>query len=115
MRDYYININILSLLICIILNSFIILWASKDKLLKNKGKIIKSAKKTNRVVTVENHSIIGGLGSAVCEVLSENYPVSVKRIGTNDEFGQSGNAKELMEFYGLSADKLAQRIIGFFK
>ena len=61
--------------------------------------IISSAKKTNRVITIENHSIIGGLGSAVCEVISENYPVKVSRIGTNDEFGQSGTAKELMAHY----------------
>lgn len=77
--------------------------------------IIKSAQKTNRVVTVENHSIIGGLGGAVCELLSENYPTKVLRIGTNDEFGQSGEAKELMDLYGLSAEKLAEKIIGFIK
>lgn len=77
--------------------------------------IIKSAKKTNRVITVENHSIIGGLGSAVCEVLSENYPVKVKRLGINDEFGQSGNAKELMAFYKLNAEKLTETILGLIK
>ncbi len=77
--------------------------------------IIKSAKKTNRVFTIENHSVIGGLGSAVCEVLSENYPVKVTRIGTNDEFGQSGTAKELMNYYGLSSVKLAEKITGFLK
>ena len=77
--------------------------------------ILKSAKKTNRVITVENHSIIGGLGSAVAEYLSENYPVKVTRIGTNDEFGQSGNAKELMAHYGLNAEKLAEKITGLLK
>ena len=56
----------------------------------DKETIINSAKKTNRVITIENHSIIGALGSSVCEVLSENYPVKVTRIGINDEFGQSG-------------------------
>ena len=76
----------------------------------DKDTIIKSAKKTNKVITIENHSIIGGLGSAVCEILSENYPVKVHRIGTNDEFGQSGNAKELMNFYGLNTNKLVQKI-----
>lgn len=81
----------------------------------DKETIIKSAQKTNRVVTIENHSIIGGLGGAVCEALSENYPVKVHRIGTNDEFGQSGEASELMEFYGLTAGKLAENIIGFMK
>lgn len=77
--------------------------------------IINSAKKTNRVITVENHSIIGGLGSAVCEALCENYPVKVTRLGTNDEFGQSGDAKQLMEFYGLNAVKLAEKITRLIK
>lgn len=77
--------------------------------------IIKSAKKTNQVVTLENHSIIGGLGGAVCECLGENYPVKVKRIGTNDVFGQSGHYKELMAEYGLTAAKVAQKIAEFLK
>lgn len=72
--------------------------------------ILSGAKKTGFIVTVENHSIIGGLGSAVCEVLSENMPTSVYRIGINDEFGQSGEQRELMEFYGLTAEKLAVKI-----
>ncbi|MCD7780647.1 MAG: transketolase family protein [Candidatus Gastranaerophilales bacterium] len=77
--------------------------------------IIKSAQKTNSVITIENHSVIGGLGSAVCELLSGEYPVKVHRIGTNDKFGQSGNAKELMAFYGLNAEKLAEKITGLIK
>ncbi len=77
--------------------------------------VIESAKKTKRVITIENHSIIGGLGSAVCEVLSEHYPVKINRIGTNDEFGQSGSSKELMAYYGLNAEKLAEKIIGLIK
>lgn len=72
--------------------------------------ILEGAKKTNFVITVENHSKIGGLGSAVCEVLSENHPVKVYRIGINDEFGQSGEQRELMEFYGLTGEKLAEKI-----
>lgn len=75
------------------------------------GTILEEAKKTNFVVTVENHSIIGGLGSAVCEVLSENMPTKVFRIGVNDEFGQSGEQRQLMDFYGLTADKIAEKII----
>lgn len=66
--------------------------------------------KTGFVVTVENHSIIGGLGSAICELLSEKMPTKVLRIGINDEFGQSGEQRELMEFYGLTAQKLAEKI-----
>lgn len=72
--------------------------------------ILESAKKTGFVVTVENHSIIGGLGSAVCEVLSEKMPTPVYRIGINDEFGQSGEQRELMKFYGLTSDKLAEKV-----
>ncbi len=72
--------------------------------------VVKSAMKTNLVITVENHSIIGGLGSAICEALSEKYPVKVHRIGINDEFGQSGNADALLEYYGLDSEGLAKRI-----
>jgi len=74
------------------------------------GTILEEVKKTNFVVTVENHSIIGGIGSAICELLSENMPMPVYRIGTNDEFGQSGEQRELMDFYGLTAEKLASKI-----
>ncbi len=73
--------------------------------------IIKSVKKTKRVFTVENHSIIGGLGSAVCETLAEEMPTKVTRIGINDTFGQSGTPKELLKFYGLDADSIASRIL----
>ncbi|ADL69395.1 transketolase family protein [Thermoanaerobacterium thermosaccharolyticum] len=68
----------------------------------DKELIIKTAQKTGRIVTVEEHSIIGGLGSAVCEVLSQEYPTKVKMIGINDVFGQSGKPKELLEHYGIS-------------
>ncbi len=77
--------------------------------------IITSAKKTKAVITIEDHSIIGGLGGAVCECLSEKYPVLVKRIGINDQFGQSGDADELMEFYGLTAEKLVPQVKTFLK
>lgn len=63
--------------------------------------ILTSAKKTGKVVTAEEHSVIGGLGSAVCECLSEKYPVPVKRIGVYDEFGESGSAAALIEKYGF--------------
>ena len=81
----------------------------------DKDTVLESAKKTKRVVTVENHSVIGGIGSAVSEVLSENCPTLLKRIGINDEFGQSGKAKELLEFYGLTAQKLSETITEFIK
>lgn len=73
--------------------------------------VIKSAVKTSFVVTVENHSINGGLGSAVCEALSENYPTKVLRIGINDEFGQSGKANDLLKYYGLDGESIAKRIM----
>ena len=72
--------------------------------------IVDCAKKSKFVITVENHSVIGGLGSAVCETLAENYPTVVHRIGVNDKFGQSGTAEELLDFYGLSAAKLKETI-----
>ena len=68
--------------------------------------LIESAKKTGAVITCEEHNIIGGLGSAVCEVLSENVAVPVKRIGVNDTFGESGKPAQLLEKYGLTAENI---------
>lgn len=65
--------------------------------------VLASAKKTGKVVTAEEHSIIGGLGSAVCELLAEEHPVKVTRIGVKDCFGQSGTPVALLEHYGLTA------------
>lgn len=65
--------------------------------------LVKSAQKTNRVLTVESHQFIGGLGGAVCEILSEHYPTRVKRLGTMDRFGQSGKPDDLFKEYGLDA------------
>ena len=75
------------------------------------GTIINSVKKTGLAVTVENHSVIGGLGSAVCETLSENAPHRVLRIGINDTFGQSGTPNELLKHYGLDAESIANKVI----
>ncbi|HHT95283.1 MAG TPA: transketolase family protein [Clostridia bacterium] len=68
--------------------------------------IIKAAKETGAIVTAEEHTIIGGLGSAVCEVLSEEYPVPVKRIGIEDKFGKSGKPNELLKLYGLTPEDI---------
>jgi transketolase len=68
--------------------------------------IVSSAAKTGAVVTAEEHQIVGGLGSAVCEVLSERHPTRVVRVGIDDRFGQSGNADALLSHYGLDADGL---------
>ena len=72
--------------------------------------VIESVKKTKLAITVENHSIIGGLGSAICETLADKLPSKVYRFGIHDEFGQSGKAEELIEYYGLDSKTLAKRI-----
>lgn len=72
--------------------------------------IVSAAKETNKVVTIEEHSIIGGLGSAVCDALCKEYPVKVLKIGINDVFGESGPAEELIKKYGLDAESIYNRI-----
>ena len=76
----------------------------------DKELIIKSAKETNNLFTVEDHSIIGGLGSAVSEVLCEEYPKKLVRIGIQDTFGKSGKCEELLEYFGLTSEKIAKTI-----
>ena len=71
--------------------------------------LIKSAEKTGAVVTAEEHNIIGGLGSAVCEVLSEKRPVPVERVGVRDLFGRSGKVPQLLELYGLTSAEIVKR------
>ena len=68
----------------------------------DKEMIIKCVKETKKIITMEDHSIIGGLGSSVCEVLSESYPAKVIRMGIKDSFGKSGTAEELLEYFGLT-------------
>lgn len=77
--------------------------------------VLASAAKTGKVVTVEEHSIIGGLGSAVCEVLCEEAPTKVLRIGVNDVFGESGPATELIHKYELDAEGIHQKVKAFVK
>lgn len=77
----------------------------------DKDAVTNSAKKTGIVVTLENHSIKGGLGSAVCEVLSEELPTKVIRLGVNDEFGMSGTSEELMAHFKLDAKSIVERIV----
>lgn len=73
--------------------------------------LVKSAKKTGRVVTVEEHQIAGGLGGAVAEVLSELCPVTIKRVGMKDCFGESGEAGELLEKYGMTAENIVKAVL----
>ncbi len=72
--------------------------------------IVSAAKETKAIVTAEEHSIIGGLGSAVSEVVSENHPIIVKKVGMNDTFGESGTPNELLEKYGLTAKNIAEKV-----
>lgn len=74
--------------------------------------LVKCAEETARIITVEDHNIIGGLGSAVCEVLSEEYPVKVERMGINDCFGRSGKAEELMTYYKIDAEAIVNKVLG---
>ena len=75
--------------------------------------IVAAAKETGKVVTIEEHSVIGGLGSAVCDVLSEKAPTRVMKIGVNDVFGESGPALELIKKYGLDSDSIYQKVKAF--
>lgn len=75
--------------------------------------VVKAAKETGKVVTVEEHSVIGGLGGAVAEVLSEKAPTKMLRIGVNDVFGESGPAVKLLEKYGLDAEGIYKKIKEF--
>ena len=77
--------------------------------------VLKCAKETGAILTCEEHNIIGGLGSAVLECLSEVFPIPVMRVGVNDEFGRSGKADQVMEAYGLSVENIvakAKELIG---
>jgi transketolase len=77
--------------------------------------LVESAKKTSKVVTIEEHSIIGGLGEAVASALGERYPVPLKRIGIPDTYGESGTAQELLRKFELMPDQLAERIYSWLK
>ncbi|MDE5939538.1 MAG: transketolase family protein [Lachnospiraceae bacterium] len=77
--------------------------------------ILASAKKTGKVVTAEEHTVIGGLGSAVCDCLSEKHPTPVLRIGMQDTFGESGSANALVEKYGLDGKGIYEKVKTFVK
>ncbi|MCI9066224.1 MAG: transketolase family protein [Lachnospiraceae bacterium] len=77
--------------------------------------VLASAKKTGKVVTAEEHTVIGGLGSAVCDCLSEKHPTPVLRIGMQDTFGESGPANALVEKYGLDGKGIYEKVKGFVK
>lgn len=76
----------------------------------DKEMIIKSAKETKKLISIEDHSIIGGLGSAIAEVLTEEYPCKLLRMGMKDVFGKSGNAVELLKYFGLTSEEIIKVI-----
>ena len=73
--------------------------------------IIKSAKETKRLLSVEDHSIIGGLGAAIAEVLTEEYPCKLERMGIKDCFGKSGKAEELLEYFKIDSKAIVEKFI----
>lgn len=72
--------------------------------------IIKCAKETKKLISIEDHNVIGGLGSAISEVLTDECPTELIRLGINDTFGKSGNAVELMEYFGITAEKIIENV-----
>ena len=77
----------------------------------DKEMIIKCAKETKKLVSIEDHNVIGGLGSAISEVLTEEYPTKLVRLGIKDTFGRSGKAEELMKYYGIVAENIIEEFI----
>ena len=75
----------------------------------DKEMIVKSAKETKKLISIEDHSVIGGLGSAIAEVLTEEYPCKLIRMGINDTFGKSGNAVELLKYFGSTSDAIIKQ------
>ena len=76
----------------------------------DKDMVIKCAKETKNLISVEDHNVIGGLGSAISEVLTEEYPVKLVRMGINDTFGKSGKAIELMQYFGITAENIVEKV-----
>ena len=77
--------------------------------------VIRAAEKTGKIVTVEEHSVIGGLGSAVCDVVAQKAPAKVLKIGVNDVFGESGPAVQLIKKYGLDSESICEKVKEFMK
>lgn len=77
----------------------------------DKELIVKCAKETKRIITIEDHNVIGGLGTAVCEVLSEECPSKVTKMGIKDTFGKSGKAEELMKYFKIDKDSIIEEVL----
>ena len=78
----------------------------------DKEMIIKCAKETKRLISIEDHSIIGGIGSAISEILTEEYPAKLERMGIKDTFGKSGKAEQLMQYFGITAKDIVEKLAG---
>lgn len=76
----------------------------------DKEMVIKCAKETKKIITIEDHNIVGGLGSAICEVLSEEYPTKVTRMGMKDMFGKSGKAEQLLKYFKLDSNAIIEKV-----
>jgi len=81
----------------------------------DKDEIIMAAKETGAIVTAEEHTVVGGMGSAVAEVLAENYPVPMRMVGMKDRFGESGDALELMKYFGLTSEGIVKAALEVLK
>lgn len=77
----------------------------------DKNTVIKCAKETEKIITIEDHSVVGGLGAVVADVLSEHYPKKIKKIGVQDVFGKSGSVKELMNLYGITKEHIIEEVL----
>ena len=75
----------------------------------DKEMVVKCAKETKKLISIEDHSVIGGLGTAISEVLTENYPTKLERLGINDTFGKSGKAEELMKYFHITAKDIVNK------
>ena len=73
--------------------------------------ILKCAKETERLISIEDHSVLGGLGSSIAEVLTEKYPTTLERMGVNDKFGKSGTAEELLNYFGIDAKAIIAKFL----
>jgi transketolase len=81
----------------------------------DKDEIIKAARQTGAIVTAEEHTVVGGMGSAIAEVLAENFPAPIKMVGMKDRFGESGEALELMKYFGLTSEGIVKSALEVLK
>ena len=77
----------------------------------DKETIIQCAKETEKIITIEDHSVIGGLGTVISDILSESYPKKIVKIGVQDKFGKSGSVKDLMNLYGITKERIIEEVL----